>query len=420
MGKRVAPERRTRLDLTITAIFAVAVLITAGVLWYTAPARDAELIPAHSVPGDPPPAQDVPAALAAAWEQPSPQTTTPAITRNSVITGDGGTVTARRLDDGEPIWTYRRSAALCQVIAAWPGGTNRVLAVYRNSRGCSEVISLDAETGERVTARTSDADSEITLTYDDAFALSAGPTRLETWGSSLVRGIEYGRIAAPVSPGKQPYRRDCHIYSALSGAGRVAVVEQCAGDTGFRLSVFGATQDSQDKLDESGSEIITHDADAPPPRVIHVGREAITVYDGSGRPAIPGPAETTGPAIRTFGPDAIALGSRPVPGDPGAPAGSMPISDRFLVTFYTGKATVVLDAPTGRVLTAVDGTLGPGTDMAGLLLLPVPGGIGVYERSGAPVRQIPVTRPADSGIVSLRVLGSSVIEQRDGTVAVLS
>ena len=72
---------------------------------------------------------------------------------------------------------------------------------YRNPRGCcGEVTAIDANRGVRRGTRSSDADATLDLQSDGGYVLGIGPTRLETWGSNLVRGVEYARIDARVKP----------------------------------------------------------------------------------------------------------------------------------------------------------------------------------------------------------------------------
>lgn len=96
-----------------------------------------------------------------------------------------------------------------------------------------------------------------------------------------------------------------------------------------------------------------------------------------------------------------------------------------LVTWWTGDALLVFDAGnlTQRYTIAAGETtapVGPGVMMAGQLLVPVTGGIGVYDPvSGANNRYIPVTRPPSTSAVIPAVSGSKVIEQRGDTLVAL-
>ncbi|MFZ2511176.1 MAG: hypothetical protein WAW85_08835 [Gordonia sp. (in: high G+C Gram-positive bacteria)] len=411
----VRPERRTRLDLIITAAIVVLVLAAGLLLWWTAPARTTELTTATADPTAQLPPESIPDELRELWRAPSPATAVPAVAKAAFITGSGGTMTGHDPATGTPLWQYRRTAPLCAVIAAWPGGENDALGVYRNSRGCSEVTTLDANTGARKGNRTSVADSAISLSYSSSYALAAGSTRLETWGTNLVRGIEYGRVDAPVNPEVQPDRHDCTLYSALSGNDRVAVIERCSGDIGYRLTVLGANLDSDEKVRQWGSAEVTDSAHGAPPVVIAVTDASVVVYDGGGDPG----SGQNGPTIRSFGHDAVARAARAVSGDQMPPVGSRPIMTSGLITYWTGKSTLVLDASTGEARVRIEDTIGPGALSVGLMV-PVPGGISVRDPlDGRELRRLPVDRGDYRGLVSLSTLGGYVVEQRGDEIVAL-
>ncbi len=409
---RLAPERRTRLDLAISASLVVLVLLAGFLLWWTSPARTTELTTAAEEPPIPLATETLPTQLRELWRAPSAATDVPAVAKAVVVTAEGSTVTGHDPETGRELYRYSRRAQLCAAIAAWPGGENDVLAVYRNSRGCSEVTALDGDTGERSGQRSSDADSEISLSYDTSFALAAGQTRLETWGTNLVRGIEYGRVDAPVNPDVAPGRPDCRIFSAVTGGDRVALVERCADDAGYRLTVLSATLDSDDKVKQWASVPLTDTSHGAPPVVIATTDQTVTVYDG-------GQDSGHQPMISTYGTDGSLRASNTVDGDPVPPATSRTLTSQGLRMYWTGRSTVVLDAATGEPTVQVIGSIGPG-ERGTALLVPMPGAISVRDPSdGRELHEIRVDRGAYTGPVSLRVLGPYVIEQRGAEIVVL-
>lgn len=416
---RIKPERRTRTDLIVTALIA-AIVVAAGVaVWWTSPARHTESVTATTPAPVQLPAENVPREISVRWSAQSDVTTVPQITRDSLVTASGGTVVAHRLSDGSDLWSYRRNLPLCAAAAGWTGGDNDVLAVYRNSRGCSEVTSLRGSDGARHAARTSDADDTVHLSIDTAYALLYGPTRLETWGSNLVRGIEYGRVTAPVNPDVAPDRTHCRLYSAVSGADRVAIVERCDDDPGYRLTVLSSNLTSDEKIRQWGSTLITTSAAGPAPRVVAATDSTIVVYDGGADPSgsVGGPQ---GPRLRLFTPQAESRSEHPVAGDAQVPERSDPIIDQGVVSFWTGKATVVLDASNGNPMFQVTDAIGPGAVMAGQLLVPMPGAISVRRVfDGHEEFSIPVDRGQVVGPVALRVLGDTILEQRGTQVVAL-
>lgn len=412
------PERRTRVDLLVS-LFIVIVLVVAGVIvWWISPARTTDSVPARSTPPTVTPATGVPEAFASRWSAESAATDVPAITASTIVTADGGTVAGHDPSSGRVLWRYSRDSALCTAAAAWPGSVNEVLAVYRNSRGCSEVTALDGSTGVRKGARTSDADDTLHLITDSGYVLAQGPGRLETWGSNMVRGIEYGRVTAPVKPGVQPGRTDCHLYSSAISGDRVAVIERCAGDPGYRLTVLGALLDSSEQVTQYGSSLITDRASADPPALIAMSTSGIAVYDGGTNGNGPTPAT---PRIRLFTADGAAGASSEVKGAPRPPADSVATFSSGLITYYTGEATVVLDAQSLRPRYQIPAALGPGEVMADQLLLPSPSGITVRDPAdGADIRTITLPRRSatNGGTVILRVLGDLVVEQRGAQLEV--
>ena len=427
---RTAPERRTRTDLLISALIVVTVLVAGVVIWWFSPVRHTTLDQSGRIVPAAEPARTVPAVLVPLWQAPSSATRVPALTRSLVITSDDGAVVARDPATGRQVWRYHRNRRVCSALAAWRETRDTVLAVYGNSRGCSEVTALQGETGARTGARTSDADNSVDLIGGSNYVLAQGPTRLETWGTNLVRGIEYGRIDAPVKPDAQPQRTGCDISSATLGGDRLALIEHCGDDSGYRLTVLGLNQDDDEKVRQFGSTLITRGtADGPPPAVVAMSSSAIAVYDGGANPPEPdaaGVSDSAAPrraAVRQFNSDGVQQRTNTVNGPRALPAANAAISGDGLTTFWTGRATVVLGASSMRPAFQVPGTLGPGQTMAGQLLLPIASGISV--RDPATMKEIRTIRYARDGydaerdgMIALRVLGDRVVEQWGSTVAV--
>ena len=427
---RLAPERRTRTDLLISVLIVVAVLVAGAVIWWFSPVRPPPLDRGGGMVPAAGRAAEVPAALVPLWQAPSAATHIPALTRSLVVTGDEGAVAGRDPATGTPVWRYHRNRQLCGVLAAWTDSHDTVLSVYRDSRGCSEVTALRADTGARSGARSSDADDAVELVAGSGHVLAQGRPRLETWGSNLVRGIEYGRIDAPVKPDAQPQRTGCVISSAVLGTDRLAVVEHCDGDSGYRLTVLGINQDDDEKVRQFGSTIITRGtADGPPPAVVAMSGTTIAVYDGGANPPEPDTApvaDSAAPrraAVRQFSVDGVQQRTNTVNGQQSLPRVNASITGDGLTTFWTGQATVVLDANSMRPLFQVPQTLGPGQVMAGKLLLPIDSGISVRdpatmrETGTIGYRRDGYDRDRD-GQIALRVLGDRVVEQWSSTVAV--
>lgn len=414
---RIAPERRKPIDLVVVAIIAVIVVAVGVVVWWVSPARHTDSTQAAHPAADLLPTTTVPAKLEPRWHAASAATSMPAVGRSTVVTADGDEVVGHDARTGAPTWHYRRDLPLCGTLVAWPAATDEALAVYRDSRGCSEVTALDATTGARRAARTSDADTTLRLHTDNGYVVAQGPTRLETWGSNMVRGIAYGRVSDPVKPGVQPGRSGCVLDSSAVGGNRVAVIEHCDGDRGYRLTVLGAVLDSDEKVQQFGSSEITPDRSRPAPTLISMTSSAIAVYDGG-----PGGTGAAHAQIRRFNADGAPTESNLVTGARTPPPGSVALTSTGVVTYFTGTATVVLDNNSLRPLYQVPGALGPGEVMGDRLLLPSPSGVSVRDAAtGREVRTIVYRREdaAPSGApVILRVLGDLVAEQRGSEVSV--
>lgn len=402
------PERRTPVDLLIVAIIVVVVVVAGVAIWATSSVENTESDPSPVAATTPETATAVPAAFTEAWRAASGATAGPVIIGGVVVTGDGGTVVGHDPATGRELWSYQRDLPLCGVTGASASGRDYAVAVYRNARGCSEVTALYGATGQRATSRSSDADSSIDFSSDRDYVVAQGDTRLEVWRSDLVRTIEYGRVDAPVNPKSQP-RSGCELVSSAIRSPEVAVIERCGIEPGYRLTVLGATLDSNEKLEESGSTIITDNVGSPP-RIVAVGQNGIAVYVSS-----------PGPMLETYAFDGTLQNRTTLLGD-AVDIKSKPIASGGVITFWTGKATVVLDAETLQARFQVPQTLGPGVVMAGSLLLPSPAGISEHNLiDGKPIRTIPVQRNGyTGGVITLGVIGDEVVQQWGSTVSVLA
>ncbi len=410
------PLRRRPVDLVVSALIVVAVVIAAACTWYFSSARRTTLTPAAGTPVALPRPADVPARLEHRWSAESTATRSPQATDAVVLTGHDGVVQARDPRTGTPLWRYARDLRLCALIAAWSPSTPTALAAYANSRGCGEVTALDAHRGVRRATRSSAADHTVTLESDGSYVLSLGPTRLETWGSNLVRGIEYGRIDARVKPDLG--RRDghgCRLASGMTAGDRVAVVEHCDGDPGYRLTVIGAVLDKDEKIPFYGSKVITSGTAFTAPAVVAMSESGIAVYDGGANYPEPTP-----PAVRTFDSAGLETGRHPVPGGAALPASTATVSADGLVSVWTGQATVVLDAGSLQPRFTVPATAGPGVASGARMLVPDAAGYLVVDATtGRHLGAIRVPRPigpAGAAIVPA-LIGDGLVEQRGGLIS---
>ncbi|ORB74423.1 Rv3212 family protein [Mycobacterium scrofulaceum] len=402
----VRPERRTRGDVLAAAAIAVVVAAVAALIWWTSDARATISRPAAEPAPNPNPARQVPATLEQLWTAASPATTAPVTVGGTVVTGDGRRVDGRDPGSGQSRWSYERDSALCGVSWVY----HYAVAVYRDDRGCGQVSTLDGSTGRRGPARSGYADQRVRLSSDGTTVLSAGDTHVELWRSDMVRMVAYGETDARVKPSARGLHSGCRLVSAAASSSAVSVLESCANQAGVRLVLLRPGKDDdepqQRTVDETG---ITADSGA---RVLAVWENNTAVYLPSPRPRVD-VIDETGTTVSS------TLLAKP-PSSRGAVshAGS-------LITWWTGDSVMVFE--TGNLslrytIAAGDKTapLGPGAMMAGRLLIPVTGALGVYDPvSGANERYIPVNRaPSESAVVPA-VAGSRVFEQRGDTLVAL-
>jgi hypothetical protein len=80
----------------------------------------------------------------------------------------------------------------------------RALALYRNGTWCSELTSLNPDTGTRDRQRNPDVHPGTRLLDGGSLVTATGPTYLEVFRSDLVRTVEYGDVPTPRQVGRQP------------------------------------------------------------------------------------------------------------------------------------------------------------------------------------------------------------------------
>lgn len=399
-----APERRSRGDIAAAALIAVVVLAVGTALWWVSDARSTALRTAASPSTPLPEPTSVPQSLQQLWQVPSAATPVPVVEDGTVVTGHGGTVSGRAPATGQPRWSYQRELPLCTVGA----GFGKVLAVYRDGAYCSEVTALDPADGSRGPQRTGPLRAPTRLVASGNLVVATGQRYLEVWRSDLVRTLQYGALPTPVVPGAQP-RPGCSFGSVAVAGGLLGVIERCPGERADRLTVQRADPTDADSPEVEFSTLLpgrsatlvaltperSAVALADPPRLV--------VLDESGRPV----AEH---ALEDLADDLL--------GDP--PGGVAPTTSGQGVTYwFTGSSAVAL-GPQLRPMWAVPNTLGPGTLLAGRLLVPVADGLAVIDvTSGERLRLLPVDRGGYTGPVATAAAGGIVFEQRGDTLVAL-
>lgn len=401
----VKPERRTRADVVAAVAIAVVVAVVAALIWWTSDARATLSRPADKPVPNLVPAKDVPASLNQLWTTRSPKTTMPLVVGGAVVTGDGREVTGRDPATGNPLWSYARDVELCGVTWVY----TYAVAVYPDVRGCGQVSTIDAQTGQRGVSRTAYADPEVALSSDGTTVLSAGDSRLEMWRSDMVRMLSYGSLDARIKPGV-PASPVCRLASAAASSAAVSVLEACPNQADLRLTLL-----------KPASEEDTPDVKyVPQPGVVDdSGARVVAVSDTTTAVYVPTPK----PTVNIVDETGTTIASTLLP-KPASPNGTISRAGD-LITWWTGDSVMVFSANGLRYRFTVSpsGTnipLGPATMMAGRLLVPVTDGYDVFDPvSGDGERHIVVHRPPSSEPVVPAVAASMLLEQRGDDLVAL-
>lgn len=404
----VRPERRTKGDILAAAAIAVVVAAVASLIWWTSDARATISRPAAVAAPNQNPARQVPATLKELWTAPSPATTAPVAVGGTVITGDGRRVDGRDPGSGQSRWSYQRDTDLCGLSWVY----HFAVAVYRDDRGCGQVSTLDGSTGRRGPARSGYADPRVRLSSDGTTVLSAGDTRVELWRSDMVRMVAYGETDARVKPSTRGLHSGCRLVSAAASSSAVSVLESCVDQADLRLVLLRPGKDD----DEPQQRVV-----AEPGIKADSGARVLAVWESNTAVYLPAPQ----PRVDVVDETGTTVSSTLLPKPPSGPGAVSHAGS--LITWWTGDSVMAFETGnlTLRYTIAAGATtapLGPGAMMAGRLLVPVTGAIGVYDPvSGANERYIPVNRasgPPGRAVVPA-VAGSQVFEQRGDTVVAL-
>ncbi len=389
--------------LAAAAIVAV-VGVVGALIWWKSDARATISRPAATPAPAISPARAVPANLRQLWTAPSSRTNQPVIVASTVVTGDGREIVGRDPKTGDQRWSFARDHDLCTVTWVY----DLAVAAYPDSRGCGQVSTVEARTGTRGPTRSSYADDQITLSTDGTTVLAAGRTRIEMWRSDMVRTLAYGDIDAAINPPVPPHP-PCQFLSTAASSSGASILETCTSFPDVRLTLLKVAkedvQPEQKYVQEPG---LTADSGA---KVLAVADLRTAVY-------LPVPQ----PRVVVYDETGHETASTLLPRPPGPNIMVSHTGD--MITAWTGDSVAVLDGTSLAFrYTIASGSavpLGPGEMMADRLLVPVTGGIAVYEpKTGAFERVIPVDRGNVSGPITPGVVGTTVIEQRGNTVVAL-
>ncbi len=401
----VKPERRTKGDVTAAVAIAGVIAIVTALIWWTSDARATVSKPAAKPAPILQSAKAVPTSLRQLWTARSPKTTTPLVVAGDVVTGDGHEVDGRDPATGNIRWSYARDLELCGVTYVY----NYAVAVYPDVRGCGQVSTIDAKTGQRGPTRTAYADPEVRLSSDGTTVLSAGDSRLEMWRSDMVRMLSYGALDARIKP-NVPASTICRLVDAQASSTAVSVLEACPKQADLRLTLLKpADEEDTPDLKYVPQPGVADDSGA---RVVAVSDTTTAVY-------VPTPK----PTVNIVDDTGATVASTLVPKPPAPNAVMSRAGD--LITWWTGDSVMVFSANGLRYRYTVSAAgsnipLGPATIIAGRLLVPVTGGYDVFDpATGSGIEHIAVQRPPSDAPVVPAVAGSTIIEQRGDQLVAL-
>jgi hypothetical protein len=399
---------RTKRDYAALAVIVVGVLVGGLLVWRFGDARATTSITGPSSVPQLPAATALPPSLGEVWRAPSGATPVPITLDSTVVTGEGGQVAGRDPLTGDVRWSYTRDWPLCTVSTAW----GEVVAVHRKKINCSEVTTLDPTSGTRGPQRNGDAELGTTLLPEGSHLVTTGERYVDVYRrDDLVRSLEYGTLRAPVNSGKQP-RTGCTYGSFAVATGKIALVERCPQqDPGDRLTVLKPNPEKSDEPQVISSTVLGGTG----ARVVAATTDRVAV-------ALPGPNRLVVLDANTgavLGEHPLGVPDSDLSGDPEGRVVPTWTSSSHLF-WYTGSRTTALALDTLSPVWTVEGTLGPGTVLAGRLLLPVPEGFRVLDQaSGEQIGVVPLDRGGHEGQVRLTTVGSVVLEQRGDTLVAL-
>ena len=404
--------RRTRSDwLTVGIITAIA---TAAVGLSVA---NSDISHASLNPVAPPGAEHQPAllesapdSLTEAFRVPNegvPGVSKPIVVQGLLISNDAHSVTAHN-PDGSVAWTYSRdNVEICSLSTAW----NRVVTTFRTGRGCGDVVSIDALTGEYADTRSANnSDAVIAISSNDRVG-TVSSDRVDLWRSDLVRTVEYGDVEAKQEPNLQPYE-DCTINSALTRTELLVVSESCPGDNGIDHLRIQTTTPEDSREPEVAQEV-TIDSDGA--RLVAVGQSAAAVYAPGENPTIISYNEQGHETSRT---DVAPSRKIHDSASPFAPAtADLP----HHMTWFDGERLYLFTPTALRVSQVLEQAIGTGVAAGDRALIPTRDGIDVVDwTTGETQRSIPVDRGGYEGEVYLAVADGNIIEARDGELVALT
>jgi hypothetical protein len=199
------------------------------------------------------------------------------------------------------------------------------------------------------------------------------------------------------------------VGSGGGSGGRLAVVEHCPGERA-RLTVQRSDPKEADQPDVTFSVLLP----GQQARVVGLSGDRVAA-------ALPDPARLVvlDGQGKTVAEHPLAVPDADLRGDP--PGGVVDVTATATELYwFAGSATVALDTGDLRPRWTRQASLGPGSEVAGRLLLPVPGALAVLDiTTGEQVGALPVDRGGYRGPVDTASSGAVILEQRGATLVAL-
>ncbi|MBV7294836.1 hypothetical protein KRX51_02725 [Corynebacterium sp. TAE3-ERU12] len=381
-------------DWLIAAGVAATTLGIIGITWWGAPARHVD----HVVAAEPAVAVSVargepPAGVREAWVSDDAGLAAPSRGSSTVLLSDVDGVRGVHPYTGETVWSYHRDIDLCAAMQS----ENRSVVVFDGPAGCGEVASLNSSDGSYYATRRSIGPAEVAPLSSAQRSGVWSHQRAELWRGDLVRTVEFGENPAPQEANFQPWP-ECTIGDALTREYTLAVVANCP-DGATRVGVQTTEPEDSRKPEMDGEFSVTG-----PARLVAVAKDAVAVYhDG---------------VVSVHRPNGLRIGGfdiRAADVQPGPSRRADQVATQGHTLWFTGSELVGLRQPDLQEQLRTP-AIGTGDVWDEQVLVPVAGGIAVVNWDGTVERTIAVPRPAETTRVDLRVVGSAIIEWRDGSV----
>lgn len=437
-----------RIDTVVTCVIVVVAAVAVLGAWLTAPVRHVELQTATEA-FEPEAASAIVSANTASFrtgfsEENVANRVQPLVANGLLIVanpdGEGTKISALNPTNGDVVWSYARTdSPLCTAMHAW----QTVTLVFQTERGCGDVITLEAATGEYSTTRSSNTSDAVLPVWSNDRVGIITDDRVELWRSDMVRTVEYGAVENPQEAESQPHADEhCTMQSALTRKEFLAVAEECNGETWLRLQ---QTTPEDSRVPELSAEVPLAEGS----RVVAIGQTHAVVYSPTPTPQlITYNEEGVQTAQRNVEPAAFSDALGDASGAVFARDVSHEASDSAAtseqeteanvnaegvglaqpivadlphrITWFDGHRLYLFTPETMEVDEVLEDAIGTGIAVNNTLYYPTRSGINVADWStGQVLQSLPVDREGYSGRVNLAQANGNIIESRGSTVAVL-